>query len=318
MKVPQELVDKIIDRVWDTDDSPSHTAIKGISLVSRSWVDRSQQHLFHDIKFSFGPSFSRWCGAVSPGPDGLSRHIRSLTIQARGTGGRWIDQETLERGLPFFDSFRNVRVLRVHDWNVEPFPPEILTRCFTSFAGSIRILQWDPHVEISRNSWIHIVGLFPLVDCLLLHPRYFPTGLLSDTPASPTRKKLVLFGDWATECLVWGRGRLRFREIYIRSGFGTTLQTIVSIVNGDVKELEILSIVGMGRGQTFSVSRALILNHPSDTSDKPGHTNPPFIPQSLSRTSRVVDRLACRGTQPGIASHRCNSRRMHPIAAGHA
>ena len=254
MSIPQELVDKIIDGVWDADDSPSHTTTKAASLISRSWVNRCQQHLFHDIEFSiFGPHFERWCDVVSPDLNGVSRHVRSLTIQARGVDGQWIDEEPLERGLPFFDSFRNVRILRVHNWDIGPFPPELLTRCFTAFAGSIRILQWDPYVQITRESWIPIVRSFPLVDCLLLHPNSFPTGLLSDTRAGPTRKKLILSGFRAGQCLAWGEGSLRFREIYIRCGSGTTLQTIISIANDNADRLEVLSVAGIRKGQIFYV-----------------------------------------------------------------
>jgi len=281
MKIPQELVDKVIDRVWDADDSPSHPTTKAVSLVSRSWVDRSQHHLFHNIQFSFsGPSFSGWCDAVSPGPDGVSRHTRSLTIQASGRDGWWIGKQTFERGLPFFNSFRNVQVLRVSYWDVGPFPLESLTRCFTSFAGSVRVLQWDPHIQISRESWTRIIGLFPLADCLLLYPKYFPTGLLSNTHAGPTRKKLVLFGERAAQCLAWSGGRLRFREVYIRCGMVTTAQTIISIANGDVEQLEILSIAGISKGQTFSVLRVLILNHPSIPAI---NLDPRMLPSLLSR-----------------------------------
>ena len=80
MKIPQELIDKIIDGVWAA-DSPSYATTRAASLISRAWVERSQFHLFHDIKFSTaGPLFTRWCDVVSPGPNGVSRHVRSLTI----------------------------------------------------------------------------------------------------------------------------------------------------------------------------------------------------------------------------------------------
>ena len=153
-----------------------------------------------------------------------------------------------------------MQVLRVHYWDIEDLPPEILTRCFTPFAGSVHILQWDPCMKITRGSWAHITRSFPLVDCLLLNPSAFPTGLLSDTPPGPTRKKLVLFGFRAAKCLTWGEGSLRFREIYIRYGSGTTLETIISIVNCSADRLEVLSIAGLGRGRTFSVLCVLILN----------------------------------------------------------
>jgi len=254
MNIPQELIDKIIDGVWDDDDSPFHTTTRAASLISRSWVKRSQYHLFHDIEFSiFGPHFARWCDAVSPDPNGVSRHVQSLTIRGRGIDGQWVDEESLERGLPFFGSFRNVRVLRVCYWDIEPFPPELLTRCFTSFAGSVRVLQWDPYGQISRESWTRVVRPFPLIHSLLLQHKCFPTGLLSDTPAGPTRKKLFLAGFCATKCLAWGEGSLRFQEIYIRCGFSTTPQAINSVVNGNADRLEVLTIAGIRRGQTFSV-----------------------------------------------------------------
>jgi len=252
MDIPQELIDETIDRIWDADDSPSHTTTKAATLISRVWVERSQRYLFHDIRFStFRPRFRRWCDAMSPGPNGVSRHVRSLTIQVGDADGWWGDQGTLEHDLPFFNSFQKVQVLRVHNWNVEPFPPEVLTRCFTSFAGSVRVLQWDPYGYMPRELWIHI-RLFPLVDCLLLRPKPFPAGLLSNTPAGPTRKKLVLSGVRAAKCFVWGGSGLRFREIYIRCFSSMTLLTVIAVVNGDADWLEVLSITGMRTGQTFS------------------------------------------------------------------
>ena len=82
---PQELIDKIIDWVWDVDNSPSHATTKGTSLISRAWVNRSQHCLFHNVELKFDPAynkFGRWCDAVTPGPNGASRHVRSLIIQA--------------------------------------------------------------------------------------------------------------------------------------------------------------------------------------------------------------------------------------------
>jgi len=251
MNIPQELIDKIIDGIWDADDSPSHAATRAASLISRSWVDRSQHHLFHDIKFSCDDL--RWCDAVPPDPNGVLRHVRSLTIQASGIDGWWIDKSSLEHALPYFNSFRDIQVLRVQNWDIDPFPSELLARCFAPFAGGVRLLQWDPYQNTSREAWIHIVGLFPLVDFLLLSPNSFPTGLLSGTPAGPDRKKLILSGYYAARCLAWGGVRPRFREIYIRFGLGTSLQTLIAIVNGAADRLEILSIAETSAGRTFSV-----------------------------------------------------------------
>ena len=258
MNIPQELIDKIIDKIWDADDFPSHATTKAASLISRAWVDRSQHHLFRDLQFfPFGPHPARWCDAVSPGPNGVSRHVRSLTIRT-GLDGWWMGERSLEHGLPFFDSFRNVQVLRVHNWDTDPLPTEVITRCFTAFAGGVRVLQWDPYGYMPRESWTHIIRSFPLVDCLLLHPNLFPTGLLSGTPAGPTRKKLVLSGGRAAHCLAWGGVGLRFQEIYVRCSTDMTLENLIAVVNRDVDQLEILSIAAI-RCQSFSVQGVPVL-----------------------------------------------------------
>ena len=258
MDLPQELIDKIIDAVWDADDSQSHTTTKAASFISRPWVDRSQHHLFHSVQFSsVGDQFGRWCNVVTPGPNGVSRHIRSLTIQARGLDGWWINEDSLEQALPYFNSFRSVQILRVLNWNVEPFPPEMLARCFTPFAGDIRLLQWDPHQHTTRQAWIRIVELFPSVDHLLLHPGTLPTGLLFDAPAGSVRKKLFFSGSHAANCLI--ERNLRFQEIHMRCTT-LTLETVVAVLSCDADRLEILSLIGIRGGQTFSVHHVLVLN----------------------------------------------------------
>ncbi|KAF9651209.1 hypothetical protein BDM02DRAFT_3267294 [Thelephora ganbajun] len=246
MNLPQELIDKIIDGVWDADDSPLHTTTKAASLISKSWVDRSQRYLFHTIEFSaVGDQFARWCNIMTPGPDGASRHVHSLTIHARELDGWWINEDFLERVLPYFESFRNVQVFRVLHWNVESFPLGTLTRCFTPFAEGIRLLQWDPHRDMTRETWDRVVGLFPVMDYLLLHPIYFPAGLLFDTPVDPARKKLIFSGTYAGRYLI-GRN-LHFREIHMRCSIDVSLDTIIAIINSDADRLEILSIQRVGR-----------------------------------------------------------------------
>lgn len=250
MNLPQELIDKIVDGVWDIDDSPSHATTKAASLIARSWVDRSQHYIFHSIQFStIGDQFKRWCNIVTPGPNGVSRHVRSLTIQAASTGW-WINLDSLKNISPYFDSFHNVRVLRVLNWNVEWFPPEMLTRCFSPFAGGVRLLQWDPHEYMTRETWTRIVGLFPLVDYLLLHPDYyFPAGLPSGDPPGPVRKKLIVSSNHAANCLTGGN--LRFREIHMKYRYDMKLETIIAVATVSASWLETLSIAKTGRGQIF-------------------------------------------------------------------
>ena len=251
MNLPQELTDKIIDEVWDADDHVSHAATKTASLVSRAWVDRSQSYLFHTVRFyTTDRQFGRWCNAVTPGPTGVSRHVRSLTIHARLSDGWFINEDFLERALPHFDSFRNLQALRVLNWNVTPFPPEVFARCFTPFAEGIRLLQWEPYFTMTGEVWSRVVGMFPHVDHLLFFPNLFRRfQLLPTTPAGVYRKKLVFSGGRAANYITGCN--LQFQEIYMKCNLDTTLETVIAIINGHADRLEVLTILGVSRGQLF-------------------------------------------------------------------
>ena len=251
MNLPQELTDKIIDEVWDADDHVSHTTTKTASLISRAWVDRSQSHLFHTIRFyTTDHQFECWYNAVTPGPNGVSRHVQSLTIQATWSDGWFINEDFLERALPHFDSFRNLQALRVLNWNVAPFPPQMFARCFTPFAEGIRLLQWEPHFTMTHEVWSRVVGMFPHVDLLLFFPNLFRRIQLPPiTPAGAYRKKLIFSGNRAANYII--RCNLRFQEIYMRCNLDTTLETVIAVINTHSDRLEVLVILGVSRGKLF-------------------------------------------------------------------
>ena len=251
MNLPQELTDKIIDEVWDADDHVSHAATKTASLISRAWVDRSQSHLFHTIKFyTTDRQLGRWCNAVNPGPSGVSRHVRSLTIHARSSDGWFINEDFFERALPHFDSFRNIRALRVLNWNVTLFPLEVFARCFTPFAEGIRLLQWEPHVTMTHEVWSRVVGMFPRVDHLLFYPNHFRRFQLPPTtPVGVHRKKLIFCGNRAANYITGCN--LQFQEIYMRCNYFTTLKTVIEVINDHADRLEVLTILGVNKGRLF-------------------------------------------------------------------
>jgi hypothetical protein len=300
MYLPQELTDKIIDSVWEIDDSPSHTATRTASLVSKSWVDRSQHYLFRTVEFSGGDDkLRRWCNAVVPGPNGVSRHVHSLTIVGRG--GLPISEDFLELASPYLESFSNVQVLRVLGWNVEQFSPEILARSFASFAEGVRIFQWCPRLGTTRGELSCLVRIFPLIDYFLICPGNFPTPPLSDAPVGPARKKLMLTSPFE-DCYPRG-GSLRFREIHMKWFPDMRLETIIEIITNNADQMEILSISGAREGRVPSVQRVLVLNRILSSNDRGERKKILFRPRKLPCTAGVVDRLAPNSGRPRVVSH---------------
>lgn len=78
--LPQELTDKIIDEVAEG-LVPRTATLRACSLVSRTWVYRSQKHLFSKVEFD-DRRFHDWCSTVRPGEDGPSRYITRLHYRA--------------------------------------------------------------------------------------------------------------------------------------------------------------------------------------------------------------------------------------------
>jgi len=90
---PQELVDEVIDRLFDLVgrgncyQGPSkrcrHRARHGISdysLVSRAWVGSTQKHHFSCLYLDGSGTLGKWCARIAPDPDGVSRHVRGLVL----------------------------------------------------------------------------------------------------------------------------------------------------------------------------------------------------------------------------------------------
>jgi len=73
---PQELVDKVIDELADTDGD----GIAPYSLVSRAWVTRTQQHHFEWIDLDDLDELEKWRTRIAPNPAGVSRHTRQLVL----------------------------------------------------------------------------------------------------------------------------------------------------------------------------------------------------------------------------------------------
>ena len=90
---PQELVDEVIDRLFDLVgrgncyQGPSkhyrYRARHGISdysLVSRAWVTPTQKHYFSCLYLDCSGTLKNWRARIAPDPNGVSRHVRKLVL----------------------------------------------------------------------------------------------------------------------------------------------------------------------------------------------------------------------------------------------
>jgi hypothetical protein len=119
VSLPQEITDKIIDAVAK-DPALQIPTLRACSLVSRTWVYRSQRHLFSNIELH-GSSIGNWRSAVRPGEDGPSHHVTRIRYHA----GNWDSYRILERPNNFYrirhsrddphmSSFTNLQTLCLH------------------------------------------------------------------------------------------------------------------------------------------------------------------------------------------------------------
>ena len=119
VSLPQEITDKIIDAVAK-DPALQIPNLRACSLVSRTWVYRSQKHLSSNIELH-GSSIDNWRSAVRPGEDGPSHHVTRIHYHA----GHWDSYRILERPNNFYrirhsrddphmSSFTNLQTLCLH------------------------------------------------------------------------------------------------------------------------------------------------------------------------------------------------------------
>jgi len=73
-RLPQELIDRIIDHVDD------RTNLRACSLVCSRWSHRSRKHLFAQVEFASISDLERWCACIRPGPSGPSSLVERLTL----------------------------------------------------------------------------------------------------------------------------------------------------------------------------------------------------------------------------------------------
>ena len=78
-RLPQELLDKIIDELADLEDFRNRRFAR-YSLVSKAWVERTRKYWFEHVKFDGLDALKDWRGRIAPDPAGVSCHTRALVF----------------------------------------------------------------------------------------------------------------------------------------------------------------------------------------------------------------------------------------------
>ena len=161
MRLPQELVEHIIDCL-----SGDHKTLKTCSLVATTWLARSRHHLFNSISLN-NEKATKWCSAIRPGTEGISRLVRTLALR-QAPGHRWLGTAFLDTIPDHFSSFRHVENLSVSWLVLGDFNPESLGRHFVHYGPSLRSLRLS-YLSADYSSLMVFLQLFPYLEDLLIH-----------------------------------------------------------------------------------------------------------------------------------------------------
>jgi hypothetical protein len=75
--LPAELLDEVVDHLYDTEDT-----LRSCCLVSKSWIPRSRKHLFADINFRTAAEAQSWKNAFPDPSTSSARYAKALTIES--------------------------------------------------------------------------------------------------------------------------------------------------------------------------------------------------------------------------------------------
>ena len=161
-RLPQELIDRIIDLVAARESNTKMQDLKACSLTARSWSCRSQRHVLESIII---PSFNHlfeWASEVDP-TNGASSYVRTLTLCDNLT---WrFSPNTLaqlERNLAAFDRLESLTLKGFHIHS-DIRHSEFIPKWFGRFKDTLKSLSLES-CSLSPNAFQSILHLFPLLD----------------------------------------------------------------------------------------------------------------------------------------------------------
>lgn len=238
-RLPPEIVEYyIIDHLHDDKNS-----LKNCSLVSRSWVPRTRQHLFNEIGF-WGPrKLEAWKRtfpnpAVSP-----AHHVRSLSVPLNK-----VDATDYSRWIKSFDCITR---LEVHDFDQDCSKHQMnVCHGLSKFVKSLRVFC---NSSAGLSKFLAFVCSYPSLEDLEVKVARFTDEIDEDeatfqpstSPLFTGTLKLNCHLEDITSSLLDLPGGLRFKKIVwkVRSPVGELgLQPVMALVERCSDTLECIDI----------------------------------------------------------------------------
>lgn len=154
LRIPQEIIDEILDHlVADTDcdalyqDKSLSKLIRSCSLVSKLWVTPCQRHLFHTIDFNV-EGMDKWIKAFRVPYRSPARYIRDLRLSV---SGYLLPTEFLRR-MQSFTNVKRISVLgnepRIRFFRIPSFVG--LPQSATSFSIEAKIVDLEQIRDVMK------------------------------------------------------------------------------------------------------------------------------------------------------------------------
>lgn len=181
-RLPQELVDDIISRIYHHDTS----TLRACSLVCSQWSARSRKSLFTAVQLGSQSELELWCARIRPGASGPSSlvedlslvdcHLSMSTPYAPKAGwdfsggwtqpsAAWIQPSNLSKATRHFQSFTGLQALEIVGWDTFVDQVPLMLHCFGPHSDKVTRLTLS-RIFIHQSALVTLIGHFPNLNYL--------------------------------------------------------------------------------------------------------------------------------------------------------
>jgi len=210
LTLPQETVNEVVAHLRSEE-----RALRSLSVVAKRLTEECRRHLFASIHVDSRTKVARWCDAIPPGEDGLSRYVRLLDLDGWSEGSL-SPSVLLPEHLVHLRSLTRVEHLKIRPLNFYKFSSGDLVDCFGQFSSTIRSICIRPTGDSS--ALLHFLAMFPLLESTLItSPVVWRKSEVVDLPDFVCRGDLILkackIGDGENILSCLTRPTTRYRSL---------------------------------------------------------------------------------------------------------